>query len=679
MGNQQSRGIIYSIGFLIGLFFASVIIPLRIVLNIGGNDFAIASDAIQHIVAERYFIHSPWGWPLLTAPDISPPHGTNIAMMDAIPLWAIILKLFHHVLPADFHGIYAWVYLCYVLQPIFAIYALRSFGERHILPAVAIALLAIASPVWLFRLPHAALCSHFLLFWALAIYAQTLSMAKYLWARYLTILIISLLIHPYLFMMVAAILCAGPLTLAIKKTPAWRASSLQLSAVLGVVFLLLTVLGYRHNGGAGLFFGHFAMNGLAPFYPFQSGLLRGFNTPFANDGESFEGYSYMGAGILIGMIIAFWKGGYFFISRYCGLVLLCLMLFLFSLSTNIYIGNIHILLMDSPPAFFEQFRSSARFFWPVYYTLMIFTVMTLSRPGSGWLGKTTLIALTIVQFVDASRLMAYNHTAFQSHQIVTLPSQILAPLIQSHERMTILPEFGCGLSNRIPNVMQLFALASHKRIPINTMEVARPDADVNCNADMQPDLHPGELLIVFRDTDLPHPNISDLPCVSVANMTLCTRNASQLSTIHTTAAPLLHVGPVISFNDSKNAVYLSAGWSIPGEGGVWSAGKQAALEGRLAQTLPAGSTVGFWLTAVSGNKQNCQPIMVSINGTVEAQWCPKGQEFGYHVLTISKEIPAQEKMTIRFGIPPLAIDHQHHQQTIDLPAIWMGGFVINSN
>lgn len=53
------------------------------------------ADLAQQIVAQRYFLTQPWGWPLLHADALAAPLGVNIAFADGNPLAALIAKALH--------------------------------------------------------------------------------------------------------------------------------------------------------------------------------------------------------------------------------------------------------------------------------------------------------------------------------------------------------------------------------------------------------------------------------------------------------------------------------------------------------------------------------------------------------------------------------------------------------
>ena len=169
-------------------------------------------DAAQHSVTQAYFIRDIWRWPPLVAGNLNTPDGLHIAFGDGIPLLALILKVLAPLLPPGFHGVGLWYGIAFALQPVAAVWALRGTGERRVLPAVAVALLAASMPAWLARYGHAALTGHFLVLVGLSFYLRLVRRpdAAGLWAAAVVVQVATLLVHPYLAVMTLALLAAVP-------------------------------------------------------------------------------------------------------------------------------------------------------------------------------------------------------------------------------------------------------------------------------------------------------------------------------------------------------------------------------------------------------------------------------------------------------------------------------------
>ena len=199
----------------VGLWLGLSIFPLTFLFPAAPFAHPPQGDAAQHAVTQAYFIRDAWRWPPLVAGNLNVPEGLHIAFADGIPLVALILKLLAPLLPPGFHGIGLWYGIAFALQPVAAVWALRGTGERRLLPAVAVALLAVAMPAWLARYGHAALTGHFMILIGLGFYLRLAGRPRdwRLWAAAVAAQVVTLLVHPYLAVMSLALLAAVPATL----------------------------------------------------------------------------------------------------------------------------------------------------------------------------------------------------------------------------------------------------------------------------------------------------------------------------------------------------------------------------------------------------------------------------------------------------------------------------------
>src|SRR5262245_49010187 len=88
--------------------------------------FDSSRDPMVHITGLRYFLASPWRFPLLLVPQLDFPNGTVIAFTDSLPLAALTAKLFGVPATAAPIVFAVWLSLCAFLQPIMFVWLLRS-------------------------------------------------------------------------------------------------------------------------------------------------------------------------------------------------------------------------------------------------------------------------------------------------------------------------------------------------------------------------------------------------------------------------------------------------------------------------------------------------------------------------------------------------------------------------
>ena len=511
---RQSIGA-YGLALCLGAGFALYLFPPEYIIGMHTLLNALGGDPLQHVVGQRYFLAEPWHWPPLVAQNLVPPAGTSIAFTDSIPLLSVLTKLLLPLLPKGIETIGFWLALCWVLQPAAAVFALRCTGETRLAPALAAAMLSLCIPGLYQRTAHEALSAHFLILGAIGGYCLLLrGLSPARWSFGLALMIAALLVHPYLMMMVIAVLAAAPVSLAVRRDRAWLKVALGLAiAILATADLALR-LGYAgatpRSG-----FGYYSMNLLSPFYPAGSVLLPWTPAPIdGTGGQGFEGFQYIGAGLGLLGLAAAWlvvrrvvtPGPMALLRRHLGLVLVLAALSLLAVSSTVYLGHLLILHLRSP-SFLGVFRVSARFFWPVTYVLMIAGVALVARLRSATAQAGLLAAVVLIQLVDTAHFRHNTHAAYwHPPQTWEIDTAILRPLIAASSRMTIRPTYDCGADYEGKALMQLLLLASETTIPVNTMYVARETAGFTCN-DPSYDparLAPSELRIFLPEASQSH-------------------------------------------------------------------------------------------------------------------------------------------------------------------------------
>ncbi len=161
-----------------------------------------------HFLGWHVFRHEPWHLPPGTLTTYLEPIGTAIGYTDSIPLVALALKPFAPLLPNPFQYLGLWLLLCFALQGFFGSLLVGTWTES-VLGRTAGGCLVVLVPTLLARLGHPALCAHWLLLWALwlALRAPPLSGGAGL-RQHVAVSAVSGLVHPYLAVMVLAILLA---------------------------------------------------------------------------------------------------------------------------------------------------------------------------------------------------------------------------------------------------------------------------------------------------------------------------------------------------------------------------------------------------------------------------------------------------------------------------------------
>jgi hypothetical protein len=660
---SRSGVLSYLLAAMIGLALVLYSFPLDFIFPIPGKELP-GGDAGQHIIGQRYFIGEAWGWPLLHVRGLMAPVGINLAFVDGIPLMGLALKLLAPVLPANFHGIGLWYALAWLLQPVAAVFCLRSAGEKRVVPAVAFALLAAAMPAWWNRFGHAALTGHFLLLLALGCYFRLVRPVEHFpwrpWLWVALLLAASLLVHPYLLLMSLAMIAAAPATLLARRLLGQRGTGWMLAILgLGLCLTLLALLtwslrytGAKSPGGHG----YFSMNMLSPIWPYNAGLLPPEWRPPQVDATGmggWEGYNWLGFGVVAGLlagIVTGSRGAARSVLRHSGLVLVCVALFLLSLSFRIGFGSRIILDLGPPPEILQQFRVTGRLFWPVGYLLALGAVLLLARLRRPAVRNLALAAIAAMQWVDAGPTRAWMLAQPPTPApFLSLPAETLRNLLPKVSALTLLPTWEClppaETAQLQPVMMQMVAVASERLVPVNTMYLARFSDRSICEADLRAasaPLSPGELRVFVLPGDWRTRVPAGNTCQPVGRMLFCGAPGMMAD------MPVLVERSYTMASGEAGTGFLMQGWSHPESWGIWSVGPEATLALPPPPPGEEGRRLGLRVMGFGPRAGEQQPVTVLVDGKPVATWMLGDLQASVQWL----DTPAAGKvLTFRFADP----------------------------
>jgi hypothetical protein len=493
------------------LALAAVLFSPAVLLGTGGFWSAPNyPDMQQHLSAARYFLHDSWRFPVFLTKLIMPPDGVSVVFLDVNPLFAFFAKLWFKLTGLTVNYFGPWIALCYALQGAAFLFLCRSLGLRGIVPAIVCTVIALSVPEFLYRYFHLNLLGQFLITLQLGLYFRAVRGGRYRamswWA--LGLALITILIHFYLFAMVAGIYAALLAEYALQ-----RRGEIGTVLVHGAIFLagtaaLLVVSGYLHGVGGSTGFGYFSMNILSPFVPQDSGVLPFMHAMIDGTGGQYEGFNYLGLGILALFVIALvlyrrdlWAPA----LRYRFLLILMLAFTAFAVSFNPMIGDVALLHPSTHAAsstaaaaapsvaahpagigqklhdliFYplQQFRSSGRFFWPVGYLMAAFGIVGVWRRIPGPTGLAVLSIAALLQFIDAGPLRHEMSAAIGAPAVTPVGADPWVKMIAAHREITVLPSMDCA-DAQSPLIPLFVFYASESVIPIHSAKLSRgPKAD----------------------------------------------------------------------------------------------------------------------------------------------------------------------------------------------------------
>ena len=476
-------------------------------------------DRAQALIGWRYFAHDSWHLPVFSVPALSYPEGANIIFTDSIPLAALFFKVVFVLTGLEVNYLGLWMALCYVLQGVAAALLLDVLGVRHRLANLCGVVIALCAPILLSRFGHGALCAHFLILFSLATYFTLVGGARrpWLWVVLVIAPAATLLVEAYLAVMLAAITAATALE-ALRRRIISRAGAVavltSMIAVAAGVMSASGMSGRRAPSPVGWGFGYFSMNLLAPLFGGEDSYTQQLLGPVIVDatGGQYEGYNYLGAAIL--MLGAVWlvSGPRRLLRAVRWHPVLATTLALLSLgavSNRVFVGGTEVLHFSPPGiAFVRAFRSTGRFFWPMYYVITFGLLADVWRRFPGRVGVAILAFVALVQYAETRAMRLGIASAAGRINAADFVDAEVVDLVNQAERLFIYPSFDCAQddaewpqpSSWRGATMELMLFTSARALPSNSMYVSRGRKDCERERRSLPSgtLEPGTLYVVRR-------------------------------------------------------------------------------------------------------------------------------------------------------------------------------------
>jgi Family of unknown function (DUF6311) len=406
----------------------------------------------------NYFRYEPWAFPIGHIQNYFYPLGMNIYFTD-VALLSILFKPFSAFLPANFQYIGMWLVLCHILLAWFSIKMCDRLGVQSMLKLLLSAFICF-NPVFLFRLIHPGLYAQWIVVACLYVYFMDPKKVSYkrIIAYQFLLLFLSSLVMIYLWLMALGFTFALLLRLClIDKELNFRyavgALLVQLSIV-ATVWWGIGLISFKKST-------NYQISGWGDFSLNLNSLYNSMNTssilpssPFFS-AQQLEGYAYLGAGvILLSMFLTLhwiyklrwesFKKGLDQKIWYSPLFLFFLCCFLYSLSNKITF-NQKILFEYELKGFLlsiaQSFRTSGRFFWPIYYFILIVIIKYLNDLSFNSTFKSTTVGVClIIQIYDLQYF--FNRAQFSSqHYTPPIENNDWEKLIANHDVTLFYPGF----------------------------------------------------------------------------------------------------------------------------------------------------------------------------------------------------------------------------------------------
>jgi hypothetical protein len=557
-------------------------------------------DPAQHYIAWELFRQDPrLHWPLTFTDRLGYPLGDSIAFMDPNPLFAVLLKPLSPVLPTPFQYLGIAAVLAIALQFLFAARLFRLLLGRNVLGVLLASLFFVVAPPLTLRLMvHYTLTNHWLLVAALHLFVllQKAPAAENcrLLLRCALLSGVAVGIHPYLALMVVVVVSAGVITAWWRHQLGWKTAS-GIFAALGVVCLLCALaFGFIRSGGyAAGGYRQYAMDLLAPFDPVWPSL---FLRPLSSRSQAnfFEGYNYLGAGVLMLTVMLLPSLWHIRLRRLTAgalvpLAVACLTLTALAVSTKVTAGSVLIADLDPDERltkYLAVFRASGRLFWVPYYvilTAVLAAAFTLWQPRKA----AVLVAVALlVQFADTVPLRRAVRSFVGASHPLPFHSPLWSSLGHEHANLLVVPPWQCGADTPGGHDgYRIFGLlAASQRMRTNSYYAARYSASslaFHCEEAVQDLLHkplaPDSVYVlspaVVRNILAVGPTGTSA-CHTLDGFIVCsTKTDFGLGPGLSQEVPLMYPsGRIESFREAANSSYFIGNWQAAQPDGIWSKG-----------------------------------------------------------------------------------------------------------
>lgn len=488
--SASSRAPFYAVATAIPLaiflwfFHWQILVPT----NVG---WLLAGDWGANVIGWSALRHDAWRWPLGLTQLLAWPSGVPVTYTDSNPLLCLLLKPFAGLLPEPFQFIGPWLAACIVLQFWAAWALLRGAAESPGLRLLGATLLTIV-PTLINRMGHANLCAHWTILLALNAFVNV-ERGRWKDLVYGVILTLSALIHPYLLLINAAIWASDVLRRSWRLLRGRASQTVgglvarTFAVALAPVAALWTVGALGGFQGESEGFGFFSMALDALINPGTAGYSRLFPVRPQGEGQVFEGFQYLGAGLIVVVAAALAalveRAGRERLKALGWLAWLApalFVLFALALSDHIQLHGrvIGRLSYDWIPFHLTStFRSSGRLFWPCAYVLILVALSLVFALPRRWAWIVCLAALALqlfdlTGFRTAARALTAEAPAFNRDLYLRTSSRKWEPLIASAEVVEFQrPDPHVDLKAFYEIAWRATAL---KR-PVNVMYASRPD------------------------------------------------------------------------------------------------------------------------------------------------------------------------------------------------------------
>lgn len=669
---------------VVGIALFNHLIGLKLVSAHAGFWRAPHNDMAAMLAGQEAVFRSAWRFPLVATDRLLAPTVLSTVYTDSIPWLTIVLKVTG--LWKALNGLGLFFLIAYAMQPLAMIVLLRALGVRQVVLQATGALLALLLPAFLMRHGHVALTGHFLIILGLA--ASVDSIRNGLTPRrslaFAALAVAAIGTHAYHLPPIGLCFAAAMASeIAQKRQDAWINSAKASALVIVGMALAAVALGYgigQGEGGGRSPIGYYSMNILGPLIPqgsslfgqtFEGGWFK--QTLDPNGGQWFEGYNYLGAGVLLtilsGILLSVRHGwlptaAREWTRRWLPLVLAMVVLTVWAIGPNPYLALRLLFTGPKLAGVFEWlslFRAHGRFFWSVAYLLIAVSLVQIGR----YARPLTLLAIAAaavgLQIADSHEMRAGVRHTFSESAPSFHPVDLERSAALRNRPWVFAPIFFCA-NNTIDQmeIAQLTLAAVRTGGSSNGASTARSQGTA-CktpeDAFAVAGPHDPRITVVMEESaGADYGRFTQRSdCRRFLRGLICGRDLDKVPGLMAIAPYVPSGGRVLAqanFDQGVNPPELSSGWSPADPKGVWSNGPTAVITLKVPGAT-AGAPLIVELHALSFvvAPDVSQVIGVSVKGRKLATWnVEKANWRPYRVSVPADLVKPGEPLTLAFSI-----------------------------
>lgn len=458
----------------------------------------------------------------LTTDRLSYPMPMSISLFDPMPILMLLVRPFSGLI-ANGQQFFGWYFVaCLVLQGIFGYMATleaqglvgRAHSSLSYYVAILGGMLFASIPFTFLRfVGHTALSSQWVL--ALSVWA-TLATLDSGQRRWLVVnglvLFLATGLNPYLALLVLISNSIVTLVRGWRFFP-WRVA-LRIGALAVIASIGLKVFGFADAAGASTGgYGHYSMNILGPIDSNGRAALFGLDIFDPTGGQSFEGYNYLGFGLLAlcaFLLVSFLTykpdyGRFPFVAVFL-VIAIC---YLLALSTKVTLSG-HVVDIAVPKwigFLLERFRASGRLFWMAGFWIIVASMSAAVMRWGQFRGAVLLTFVVIIQLIDLRPIVHDVRSSIANGKALSLNLS----LTRQVSGIFVFPAWQCdhqGTPGGVRNYEMIGRFASKHGIPTNNFYAARTTDEqsaYHCNIDQRlVTIDPNGLYLISSEVFVKH-------------------------------------------------------------------------------------------------------------------------------------------------------------------------------